>query len=766
MAKGPKITTGTGSNVGFSREYSNTPEGKSQIENLLRKIKEAEEKNITAQSESANAQQDAAEKIEVAAENLSEASEKIIENTQEQIKLNDTVKNYFNSFKSSFKQFADSFQSQTNDNTEAQPGRASRPGRLNSLDEKLNTLIDINQNILNATLNNNPLLYDILQALLLKSAITGGGGKGGGRGGNTGGGPTNPPRGRGNGGGGGGGVGGALAGAGGFLGGAGGMLGGIGKLLAGGALATLLFSATDAKSVKANVETLLSIGEGYENRTEFLKDGGALTLALAGIGTGLAVFGIGQAAVGLAQFITDEKWTETLKNNVNSLLSISDSMGGNWEMLKDGGAFTLAMTGIGIGLGVFGIGQAAVGLAQFISSDDWAKKVLDNVTTLLSISNLDGVGWDTAKFVLVMGGIATGLAAFAVGQGAAVAADALDKTYQMFTGEGGFADRILSNVQKLLSITSLPGVGADTAGFAAVMGGIAAGLVAFAFGKGANVAVDELDAAFAHFTGQEPFADRIYNQVAKLLSITQIQTGDGKSFVATMTDIVAGLTVFTAGNFVDTLLSIGTKLLSFLSGKESPIDRVLQLADNAENLTKGADALQKIASALTAFSNIKTGNLGDIDFEGLAKNLGKAIPTLQALAKGGKIGGGIFGFGEIDFGKGILDPELRLDEMADAIGKINYVLGRTTSPVLEQVNVPPPTMGNQNAFNAASSSFSTMAAAGPPPVVNVNNNNVTNNTSAGGSGDTKIGGNIITSPPQSHIDRSMYGWNDLHSATP
>ncbi len=167
MAKGPKITTGTGSNVGFSREYSNTPEGKSQIENLLRKIKEAEEKNITAQSESANAQQDAAEKIEVAAENLSEASEKIIENTQEQIKLNDTVKNYFNSFKSSFKQFADSFQSQTNDNTEAQPGRASRPGRLNSLDEKLNTLIDINQNILNATLNNNPLLYDILQALLL-----------------------------------------------------------------------------------------------------------------------------------------------------------------------------------------------------------------------------------------------------------------------------------------------------------------------------------------------------------------------------------------------------------------------------------------------------------------------------------------------------------------------------------------------------------------------------------------------------------------------
>jgi hypothetical protein len=798
MAKTP---SGGGPNIGFrGGSGANVPGGFSggstpqENAKFLQKVQEAlakqtaeEAKNAAVNQQAAEVQQEAAESIQESAETQQEAADKISEaaetiktSSQNQfnaskifLDISTSLKGAFNSFTASVKNFAEAVRpgAATPDETPTNT-RASILGKIDSIEEKLSSILQVNQDLLNAADSQGEVFYKILEAVM---NLDRGGGGGRGRGG--GGGSAPPGGGRGGRGnpppqrpigvaggvvaGAGVGAGSILGGAGSLLGGAGGLLGGLGAALAGGGLGALLFSAADAKSIKDNVETLLSIGEGYEDRTDFLKAGGALTLALAGIGAGLAVFGVGQAAVGLAQFISDDKWTETLKKNVVSLLSLSDELGGNWEMLKEGGAFGLAMTGIGIGLGAFGAGQAAVGLAQFISSDNWAEKVLNNVKTLLSISQLDGVGWDTVKFIGVMGGLALGLATFAIGQGTAIAADALDKTYQMFTGEGNFADRILLNVQKLLSITSLPGVGVDTAGFVAVMGGIAAGLVAFAFGKGANVAVDELDAAFAHFTGNEPFADRIYNQVAKLLSITQIQTGDGKSFVATMTDIVAGLTVFTAGNFVDTLLSVGTKLLSFLSGKESPIDRVLQLADNAENLTKGADALQKIASALTAFSNIKTGNLGDIDFEGLAKNLGKAIPTLQALSKGGKIGGGIFGFGEVDFGKGILDPELRLDEMAAAIAKINYVLGRTTSL---EVPVTPgaPAVGNQSSFNAASSSFSTMAAAGPPPVI-VNNNTV-NNTGGGNQAQaSKIGGAISTQPSQSHIDRALYGWNDMNT---
>lgn len=82
--------------------------------------------------------------------------------------------------------------------------------------------------------------------------------------------------------------------------------------------------------------------------------------------------------------------------------------------------------------------------------------------------------------------------------------------------------------------------------------------------------------------------------------------------------------------------------------------------------------------------------------------------------------------------------------------------GSNVTPV---PNESPTAMANQSAQQAAGS-------ATPPVVVNnntVNNNNVNN----GGSGsDNRIGGNIITSPPQSHIDRSMYGYDQLHSATP
>jgi len=96
-------------------------------------------------------------------------------------------------------------------------------------------------------------------------------------------------------------------------------------------------------------------------------------------------------------------------------------------------------------------------------------------------------------------------------------------------------------------------------------------------------------------------------------------------------------------------------------------------------------------------------------------------------------------------------------DMGEGVVSTSYQAETQYKPLINPKN---------NAFNAASSSFSAMAAAGPPPIVNVNNNNVTNNNSTGGSNGTKIGGNIITSPPQSHIDRSMYGWYDLHSATP
>ena len=76
---------------------------------------------------------------------------------------------------------------------------------------------------------------------------------------------------------------------------------------------------------------------------------------MLGLGLGLAAFAIGSAATmgasalsPVVEKFTGKKWTDDVKDNVITLLSISDEVGGAGEMLKDGGAFFLAMAGLGL----------------------------------------------------------------------------------------------------------------------------------------------------------------------------------------------------------------------------------------------------------------------------------------------------------------------------------------------------------------------------------------------------------------------------------
>ena len=68
---------------------------------------------------------------------------------------------------------------------------------------------------------------------------------------------------------------------------------------------------------------------------------------------------------------------------------------------------------------------AFMGKVQFADGDDWSQTVVINVKNLLSISNLPGVGMDTAGFIGVMTGIAGGLAVFSVGATISGVANAL-----------------------------------------------------------------------------------------------------------------------------------------------------------------------------------------------------------------------------------------------------------------------------------------------------------------------------------------------------
>ena len=173
---------------------------------------------------------------------------------------------------------------------------------------------------------------------------------------------------------------------------------GVGSAAAG---AATEFVGFDAETIKQNVLTLLSIGDEAGGNLEFLIDSAFFAAAMTGLAAGLAVFGAGAAvgsstqgiAEGVAMFTgTGELFAQQIKDNVLILLSIKDSLGGNLNMLMDGGAFLLAMTGIGLGLAVFGAGAAAAGAGQGVaegvarftgSGDLFAQQIKDNVLILL-----------------------------------------------------------------------------------------------------------------------------------------------------------------------------------------------------------------------------------------------------------------------------------------------------------------------------------------------------------------------------------------------
>jgi hypothetical protein len=132
------------------------------------------------------------------------------------------------------------------------------------------------------------------------------------------------------------------------------------------------------------------------------------------------------------------------------------------------------------------------------------------------------------------------------------------------------------------------------------------------------------------------------------------------------------LSSFTTSQVWNTLKAVGANIIGFFAGDENPIDAILSLSNEADNLSKTATALEKISKALNSFSGISF-NTDNMNFEALAKNLGNTIPLLDKLANGG-VYKKIFG-ANIDFDKGILDPNLKLDQVAEMIKKVRVVLG-------------------------------------------------------------------------------------------
>ena len=590
------------------------------------------------------------------------------------------------------------------------------------------------------------------------------------------------------GGGGGGGVGGILSGMMGGLGGMGAGLGmgggalmaGLGVLAGGGGYLLSQLQDLDGKKVRSNISELLNIKDDFDGVGDFFLTGGAFLATLTGMGVGLGVFAIGgSAAAGLAKFGTPG-WTGIIKDNVKDLLSLSDEIDDTkLAILGKTGSFFTTMSGLGIGLGLFGVGGAAAAALTKFETTGWTTTLKDNVKTLLEIPDLPNANLGGAlSFVGVMSGLSAGLAVFALGQGVAGVVGLGTAGVEFFTGESQ-AQGIKDEVETLLSIPSLPNATLkDVTGFIGVMAGLGAGLGVFALGKGAegitevgqagltyftdnagfaqrvktevetllsipdlpnatlgNVtgflgvmgslagglvafsAAKGISGAITFFTGGEEFATGLKTEVGTLLSITEGQTDDGSTFNTAMGNISTGLLKFTGGSFGASLVNIGTSMLNFLSGDKSPIEKVLSIAENAGKLTLGAKALGDIADNLNKFSAIKFDG-ADFNIKGFANDLKEAVPIIEKSIMGDD--GGWFGT-EI---KGLASPDIDYASANQNIIRLREALGLNISEkgTVVQMNA----LEDVQTSKAQSSAGVTVVNSAPTYVTKGGNQNNTN----------------------------------------
>ena len=207
-----------------------------------------------------------------------------------------------------------------------------------------------------------------------------------------------------------------------------------------------------ASTIKENVLTLLSIGEevGLADIGTLL----AFAPAMTALAVGLAAFGVGSGVAAVSQLLGFD--AQELKEQVLTLLSIPDGVdGGALGMLGDSGAVTLALTGLGVGLAAFGVGSAITAIAQFFSKPDFAENVKSNVQTLLSIAKEDpDIDVKAANVRDAMGSLSAGLALFSGGSFVSSLANAATGILNFFTGGESPIDQMLSLADKDREIQS------------------------------------------------------------------------------------------------------------------------------------------------------------------------------------------------------------------------------------------------------------------------------------------------------------------------
>jgi len=401
----------------------------------------------------------------------------------------------------------------------------------------------------------------------------------------------------------------------------------------------------------------------------------------------------------------------------------------------------LGPAGVGLGAFFLGLGGAEALIQKFAKGDagEGIKNLLINLSEGLSSFSSKAfmaLGTVLAAGVLFPGKTMKGLAAVGIGlAGFFTALAGSDKLIQMMDGDGGAnLKKLLQNIAGGLdafSTKSFLALGAAMAGGALISlfpGGAAAasvGLAAIGLGIGGFITALAGFSKLGAVLGVDGSAFKVLvtNIAEGLASLNQIE-GEGLlkkiGAIAGIGPALFAAMVGTGGvQLIDGLVDGAKKVMNFLFGtdfkdqKTTRKNMIRDMVDSMKPLQELPDNLgQKlgtIGSALSkfmvTFNKVAGGfNIDEFSksFSSLAITLSETRKLLNVMANGGTyqmtgfgnrikqaIGSALSfaGFdnelGKITFGKegsgGLLDPNLKTDQLVAQVGKVNTILGRNNT---------------------------------------------------------------------------------------
>ena len=412
------------------------------------------------------------------------------------------------------------------------------------------------------------------------------------------------------------------------------------------------FENADMEKIKKNMMVLTTMEDELGGKAEMMKEGGALLIYLTGLGLGLAVFATGSSFAVAVDKFSDEGWPQRIVDNVETLLGIAEL---NTE---DTGKVFKALTAIGVGLGAFGIGSF---FAKASDAED-AETVKQAVATYLSIANLPDASEENAELVgdtLIE--LGKGLTAFGVGSFFANAAS------------NESAIQVRDSVETLLQINGIEGANpAEGKKVSATLKSLKSGLVAFGVGS-----------FFAKAVGENMGAN-VKSQVIDLLSMgKEIDPKDTTVATEALNNLGKGLNKFAQGSFATSVGDFYGGILDFFSGSEGPVQQAITVGENAEQIAKGADAFQSFVDSVESLSS-----LGKVDFDiqDLTKKLVNYTREYSKIMEGGTIY-----MGSNFKTKGLAAMQADLESHVASITKLRGALELNTSTV--SMSTPGPIEG-------------------------------------------------------------------------